>query len=219
MNKRYLDKFAQNFSLHFTPVLVAAFSLFSLIALLYLYRYNFPSADDYLYSSYNGLFHERTRGFFNLLRGSLEASIECYKKANGRIAANFLYALFLAPKNLASYKIIPALIYLLFCFSFIYLTVISKVNLVLRQKLFIAVTLLALLFTCSNHIHNTFYWMGGVSNYFFSLTLFIISFSVFMKRAGKFIYLPLIIAIFPMIVVSLSNETLTFIGLWFYLVL
>jgi hypothetical protein len=215
-----MNKFSQIFATKAVPVALILFSLFTLLVLLYIYRYNFPSSDDYWYTGYTGNIHNSAQGLINNFMGALNAGIDCYKYANGRFVSNFLYALFLSPKDLLTYKLIPLSIFLLFNLSFIYLAAMSlKTVLPLPKLFFIALTLLSVLFISANHIHNTFYWMGGVVNYFFSLTLFLIAFYAFIKKPKRYTYIPLIFFTPLMVLVSLSNETLTFIGLWFYFVL
>jgi hypothetical protein len=183
-------------------------SIALLLLLLYLYRYNFLSADDYGYSP------ETALGFIDAIKRSANFTIELYGRANGRLVSNFLYSLFLSSRSLLVYKLIPASVYILFCCSFIALFYSLKMR--LKDRLYLSVSLLALLFVSANNIHNTFYWMGGIANYFLSLTLFIICISAFIR---KITYWSLIIFIPMLLIVGLSNETLTFCAIWFLLIL
>jgi hypothetical protein len=168
-----------------------------------------PAADDF------GYIIDRLAGV-----GPLEQAINIYNEWNGRFVANFFYALFLPSASFLSYQIITASGFALFCISFIIVGTSFKIDLPLYKKLLATLILLMTICISPTYIHDIFFWMGGVANYFIAVIFLTAAYitvvakptNIFRRVAQSIVSLILVV------LSSICSETFTITALWLSIV-
>lgn len=161
----------------------------SAIPLLYIGKYNYPSADDWSYGEYTVKVVKNGGGFFALMREALHTAKNAYLIWDGRFGSNFFLALQPGIFGESHYRIVPYLMIGIIIFSELFL-IYSLLTLKNTQSsLFIipiVVPWIIYQLMYAPFPVETFYWYTGSFSYTFVNGLAIVLYALFLRQAdGK----------------------------------
>lgn len=178
----------------------------SLILLIYIMSfsiYNLPSADDFAF------------GILKKDNVFIRAFDSYFHGGSGRIFSNIIYHYFaiIGNSHLILYKIYPIISIIMFIVIIFFI-----LKVLFRQYNNYTIISLTLIFTSSiiftmDSLNDTFFWLGGLTNYFIPMCLFLLSFLLLYYgykanggRYKQYIFISLVSLI--IFITSFSNEAL-----------
>ena len=181
------------------PYIFLAILLLSLIPLIWLGRYNYPTGDDYYYGAETHLVWQQTGSIIQTLDAACAGVADSYQIWQGTYSALFL--MYLAPNVFSNtaYHLVTFVILLLLCGGIFY-----KMCLLFRRSLpgtcgeWITVSSI-LSFLCIQTVEfqcDSFYWYNGSMYYtgFFAVTLFFLgTLFRYLDNGKRILLLPLLL--------------------------
>ena len=161
----------------------------SAMPLLYIGKYNYPSADDWSYGEYTVRVIRNGEGFFALIREALHTAKNAYMIWDGRFGANFFLALQPGIFGESHYRIVPYLMIGIIVLSELFviyslLTLNNKQSSLFIIPIVVPWIIYQLMY--APFPVETFYWYTGAFSYTFVNGLAIILYALFMRLAeGK----------------------------------
>lgn len=177
-------------------IVVLGLCLFVILYYLWLFQYNFPSKDDFLFAMRAEVFTP------------MQSAMDFYNTWNGRLTANFFYTLFMKNLNLDMFRVYSVLVYILMCASIVGTATLFYKNARITHRIMIGVMLLAVILLAINP-RDTIYMMGCITNYTLGITfLFSSWFLLLFPRFHLILRVPAAVLLF---LGCLCNEPLTLI--------
>ena len=163
-----------------TPaVLLSVLYVLSLVPLLWISRYNYPSADDYSIGSDCRQVWVATRNVFAVLWQGIERSVEDWLHWMGYFTSNFLMAVPPSTFGERWYALTAWIMLGMLSFSTMYLfhvifVKVLKADRFLSHSISMLVLFLSVQCMCPAGRVEAFYWYSGAANYIFvhSMSLF-----------------------------------------------
>lgn len=150
-------------------VLLVLCFLLSLIPILVVGVYDYPSADDYGYSAYCHVVWEKTHSVFRVIEGACVTMAERWQTWQGTFSTNFFMAL--QPGIWGLYAVVPFLMIGMLCASTLFLLYTVMVRVIhVRKTVFLCISMLYLLFAVQCMIDKAqgFFWYNGAVQYMLS---------------------------------------------------
>lgn len=162
-----------------TAVLLSVLYVLSLVPLLWISRYNYPSADDYSIGSDCRQVWVATRNVFAVLWQGIERSVEDWLHWMGYFTSNFLMAVPPSTFGERWYALTAWIMLGMLSFSTMYLfhvifVKVLKADRFLSHSISMLVLFLSVQCMCPAGRVEAFYWYSGAANYIFvhSMSLF-----------------------------------------------
>lgn len=161
----------------------------SAMPLLYIGKYNYPSADDWSYGEYTVKVIRNGEGFFALIREALRTAKNAYLIWDGRFGSNFFLALQPGIFGESHYRIVPYLMIGIIVFSELFviyslLTLRNKQSSPFIIPILVPWIIYQLMY--APFPVETFYWYTGSFSYTFVNGLALILYALFIRLAeGK----------------------------------
>lgn len=149
-------------------LLVLCFVL-SIIPILGVGVYDYPSADDYGYSAYCHIVWEKTHSVFRVMAGACATAADRWQTWQGTFSTNFFMAL--QPGIWGMYAVVPYIMIGMLSASTLFLLHTVMVRVIhARKTVFLCVSMLYLLFAVQCMIDKVqgFFWYNGAVQYMLS---------------------------------------------------
>ena len=196
MNKKIVNlkkKFISTKNLYrLIAILIVILFLFSIIPLLDIAKYNYPSADDYNYSVYAHDAWENTHSILNTIKASSKMVINTYNSWQGTFSAIFIMSLTPSLFGEQFYFIGTYILIIALIFATLFICKVIFIDYFKTNKwIYLIVTLVPLAIsmqTVPSPI-DSFYWYNGSMYYtfFYSLSLILIGLILkFLKTDNKY---------------------------------
>lgn len=184
---------------NFIPYLAFLLLLLSLIPLVWLGRYDYPTGDDYYYGAEAHLVWQQTKSIPQAISAACTGVATSYRIWQGTYSALFL--MYLAPNafSMTAYHLVPFAILLLLCGGIFYLLrplVCRFLTGTMREWITISSVLSFLCVQTVVFQSDSFYWYNGSMYYtgFFAVTLFFLGTLFRYLYSGRtFLLLPLLL--------------------------